>query len=153
MNSPVCIDASLIVRTLVPGPFSAEAESRLATWLQTDTPLIAPAILAFEVTSTLRRMVYLKALRSERGAAAFTQFQRIPVRLSHRKGIFPLAWRLAEQFNRPRAYDTAYLALAQLNQCEFWTADEKLYNAVRHELAWVQWIGNYASDSNGESTG
>jgi predicted nucleic acid-binding protein len=152
MKLPVCVDASLMVRTLVPGLFSQEAESRLTTWLHTDTPLIAPAILAFEVTSTLRRMVYLKALRPERGEAAFTQFQRIPLRLSHRKGIFPLAWRLAKQFNRSRAYDTAYLALAQLHQCECWTADEKLYNAVHQALPWVQWIGRAAENSTEAST-
>jgi len=151
MNSPVCIDASLIVRILVPGPFSQEAESLLSAWLEEDTPLIAPALLAFEVTSTLRRMVYLQALRPERGEEAFTQFQRIPIRLSHRKGIFPLAWQLAQQFNRSRAYDTSYLALAQLNTCEFWTADERLYNAVRNQLEWVRWIGDVQPENPNES--
>lgn len=149
MNSPVCVDASLIVRTLVPGPFSQEAEALLATWQQTDTPLIAPALLAFEVTTTLRRMVYLKTLLPERGEAAFAAFLRIPVRLSHRKGIFPLAWQLAKQFNRSRAYDTAYLALAQLNRCDFWTADEKLYNTVHQQLPWVKWVGQDTLSTNG----
>ncbi|GIV76846.1 MAG: hypothetical protein KatS3mg050_1240 [Litorilinea sp.] len=68
----------------------------------------------------------------------------LKIRLSHRKGIFPLAWELAKQFNQPRAYDTAYLALAQLHQCDFWTADEKLYNAVKDALPWVKWVGNFA---------
>ncbi len=149
MNSPVCVDASLLVRTLVPGPFSQEAEARLAAWQRTDSPLIAPALLAFEVTTTLRRMVYLNALLPARGEAAFAAFLRIPLRLSHRKGIFPLAWELSKQFNLPRAYDTAYLALAQLSNCDFWTADEKLYNAVRHQLPWVKWIGQSAPPVNG----
>ncbi len=143
MNLPICVDASLIIRTLVPGPFSEEAESLLETWLQADTMLIAPALLAFEVTSTLRRMVYLKALRPEQGEAALTQFLRIPVRLSHRQGIFPLAWQMAGQFNLPRAYDTAYLALAQMHDCPFWTADERLANAVRNQLGWVRWLGEH----------
>jgi predicted nucleic acid-binding protein len=149
MNSVVCVDASLIIRTLVPDAFSQEAEALLAKWHQAATTLIAPALLAFEVTSTVRRMVYLKTLTQARADEVFAQFQRIPIRLSHRKGIFPLAWELAKQFNRPRAYDTAYLALAQLNHCDFWTADEKLYNAVQGELAWVRWVGNYALDGNG----
>jgi predicted nucleic acid-binding protein len=55
---------------------------------------------------------------------------------------------LAQQFGRPRAYDTAYLALAQINQCEFWTADEKLYNSVKEKVSWVHWIGEVPLISN-----
>jgi predicted nucleic acid-binding protein len=134
----------------VPGPFSQEAEERLAAWQRTDTSLLVPALLAFEVTASVRRMVYLKTLLPVRGEAAFAAFLRIPVRLSHRKSIFPLAWALAKQFNLPRAYDTAYLALAQLNRCDFWTADEKLYNAVRAQVPWVKWIGNAAPINGAE---
>jgi predicted nucleic acid-binding protein len=153
MNSVVCVDASLIIRTLVPDAFSQEAEALLARWQQAATTLIAPALLAFEVTSTVRRMVYQKALSPTRADEVFAQFQRISIRLSHRKAIFPLAWALAKQFNRPRAYDTAYLALAQLNHCAFWTADEKLYNAVKGALPWVNWVGNYALEGNGNGGG
>ena len=55
-------------------------------------------------------------------------------------------WELAHEFNRPRAYDTAYLALAQLLGCELWTADERLYNAVQGKLAWVKWVGHIDID-------
>lgn len=143
MNSLVCVDASLIVWTLVPSPLSDKAEALLAKWQQERAELIAPALFAFEVTSSLRRLVYLDEITPEEGEEAFAKFLRIRVRLSHRRDLLPLAWTLAKEFNRPRAYDTAYLALAQMRNCEFWTADEKLYNAVRAELAWVKWIGNY----------
>lgn len=152
MNSPVCLDANVIVRTLVFDTLSEQATALLAQWQREQRMLIAPSLLAFEVTATLRRLVYLKELTPDEGEAAFANFVRIKVRLSHRQGIFPLAWHLAKQFNRSRAYDTAYLALAQLHQCDFWTADEKLYNAVRHELAWVKWIGNYSLSTNRKET-
>jgi predicted nucleic acid-binding protein len=143
MNSPVCIDANLIIRALTPGPFTGNVLALLAHWQQQQQDLIAPALLAFEVTSTLRRLVHLRELTPEEGEEAFRGFLRVRVRLTHRQSLFPLAWRLARQYQRPRAYDTAYLALAQLHQCEFWTADERLYNAVRHDLAWVKWVGEY----------
>ena len=44
----------------------------------------------------------------------------------------------------------ANLALAQLRGCEFWTADERLYNAVSKELEWVKWVGNSLRDRIGE---
>jgi len=126
----------------VPGHFSDEAEALLATWLRDQTPLIAPSLLQFEVTSVLRRLVALKEITVARGDEAFAQFLRIPIRLSSRRAIFPLAWRFAKELNRPRAYDTAYLALAQLTNSPFWTADERLYNAVSAGLPWVKWVGS-----------
>ncbi|HEX9596532.1 MAG TPA: type II toxin-antitoxin system VapC family toxin, partial [Anaerolineales bacterium] len=129
MNSPVCIDASLVLRTLVPDAFTEQALALLARWQEKQTTLIAPALLAFEVTATLRRYVHFKRIAPAQGESAFTQWQALGIRLSHRKALFPLAWALAKQFQRPTAYDTAYLALAQLHHCDFWTADEKLYNA------------------------
>lgn len=143
MNSQVCVDANLIVWSLVPSLLSDKAEALLDRWQQTNTTLIAPALLAFEVTSSLRRLVYLKQISPAVGEDAFARFLHIKIALSHQERIFPLAWEVAKEFNRSRAYDTAYLAVAHLNQCDFWTADEKLYNAVQAKLPWVQWIGNY----------
>jgi predicted nucleic acid-binding protein len=149
MNSQVCVDANLIIRTLVPGPFTENALSLLATWRREQVLLIAPALLAFEVTATLRRYVHLKRIAPSQGETAFAQFLQINIRLSHRHSIFPVAWQLAKQFNQPRAYDTSYLALAQLHHCDVWTADERLYNAVRQQLPWVKWIGHATTPTNG----
>lgn len=143
MNSSVCVDANLILRTLVPGPLSGQAISLLEKWEDDQTTLIAPTFFAYEVTSTLRRLVHLKQINPFQGDRAFEKFLQFPIRLSHRPEILLLAWELAKEFDRPRAYDTAYLALAQLQGCEFWTADERLYNAVGEHLDWVKWIGDY----------
>ncbi len=48
---------------------------------------------------------------------------------------------LAERFRRPATYDPHYLALAEREGCEFWTADERLWNAVKADLPWVRWLG------------
>jgi predicted nucleic acid-binding protein len=53
------------------------------------------------------------------------------------------AWHLAAQLDRPTAYDSHYLALAQILGCEFWTADERLYNASRPHFPWVRWLGSF----------
>lgn len=142
ISAVVCVDASFIVRVLTPGPFSQEAEALLAHWLEAGTLLRAPALFAYEVTATLRYLVYQKAISQARGEAAFATFRRIPVQLSQRQAVLSRAWKLAQEFNQPRAYDTAYLALAQLHQCDFWTADRRLYNAVHARLPWVKWVGD-----------
>jgi predicted nucleic acid-binding protein len=116
-----------------------------ATWQDQDDILIAPTLLAFEVTSSLRRLVFLREITASEGEEAFQHFLHMDIRPSSQRGIIPLAWELAKQLDRPRAYDTSYLALALLRRCEFWTADERLYNAVQRELAWVKWLGHFNS--------
>lgn len=104
--------------------------------------LIAPTLFTFEVVSTIRRSVHLHAISPEDGEAALREFQRIKVRLYHNRALLRRAWEIAKQFNRPRTYDTSYIALAELRQVDLWTADEKLYNAVHDQLPYVRWIGN-----------
>lgn len=142
MNSVVCVDASLILRILVPEPLTEQALALWATWQQGQRAPIAPSLLAFEVTASLRRYVYLKRITPVQGEHAFAQFLQMEIQLSQRPALFRLAWELAKAFNQPRAYDTTYLALAQLHHCDFWTADRKLYNAVHTQLPWVKWVGD-----------
>ncbi len=120
---------------------SAQAIALLASWRRQRVQLVAPALLAFEVSSVLRRLVHRKELTPEEGEEAFADYLRMDIQLSHRRSIFPLAWKMAQQFNQPRTYDMAYLALAQLHQCPFWTADKRLYNSTSQTLPWVNWIG------------
>jgi predicted nucleic acid-binding protein len=47
---------------------------------------------------------------------------------------------IAREFQFPTVYDATYLALAELSQCEFWTADEKLFKQVRDKLTFVKWL-------------
>jgi predicted nucleic acid-binding protein len=43
---------------------------------------------------------------------------------------------------QPR-YDAHYLALAEMMEGEFRTADERLYNAVRDDFPNIRWLGDY----------
>lgn len=141
MNSSVCVDASFILRTLVPGPYSPQALALYTKWYAQRVLLVAPALLPFEVTAVLRRQVYLEQLLPEEGEAAFVAFRAIRIRLYSRSGLLSRAWELAKAFNRPRTYDMAYLAVAESLGVDFWTADERLYNAVKEKLLYVRWVG------------
>ena len=133
----VCVDANLFIRALVGGKFSAQADELLRHWNREGIILIAPHLLVFEVVSTLRRLVFLEEITPQEGVEAFENFLTFDIRLFYRTEVISMAWPYAQQFNRPRAYDTAYLAVAHLNECEFWTADRRLYRAVSDSLPWV----------------
>jgi predicted nucleic acid-binding protein len=33
--------------------------------------------------------------------------------------------------------------VAERLNCDFWTADERLFNAVQESLNWVKWVGHF----------
>ncbi len=57
------------------------------------------------------------------------------------------ALEIMERFALPSAYDAHYLALAEVRQCECWTADERLWNTMKKDLSWVRWIGERAGET------
>ena len=110
---------------------------------QSQTELFAPTHLLYEVSSTLRFLVSQKVISDEIGTGAFDRLRRLRLRLTSRAAIFPLAWTRAEELNQPTTYDTVYLALAQILDCELWTADRKFYNAARGQAPQVKWVGEH----------
>lgn len=76
-------------------------------------------------------------------AAAVDDLLNIGLAFVHEPGIHARGQGLAHQFRRPAGYDAHYLALAEREGCDFWTADERLWKAVRPQLTWVRWLGEY----------
>lgn len=142
MPSLVCADASILIKLLTAEPDSDEADALWKRWTDQDIEVIAPALLLFELTSVLRNKVYRGLLTTDEGDKAFDMMERLPVSIRSPSGLHRRAWELATELNRPAAYDSHYLALAEIEGCDFWTADERLFNAVKDQLSWVKWLGD-----------
>jgi len=70
-DSLVVIDASLVLKVLLPNPDMARCQAVL-TNLQ-DAQLVAPALWVYEVTSALAKAVHWKHLTAEESKAALHQ--------------------------------------------------------------------------------
>lgn len=68
-----------------------------------------------------------------------------PITLMFDDRLVRRSYELATQLNHLITYDSQYLAVAERLQCEFWTADEKLFNATQQSLSWVKWLGNFTT--------
>jgi predicted nucleic acid-binding protein len=142
-NSFVCVDASLALKLVLHEPDSQLASKLWDEWHARSIVVIAPALWGYEVTSVIRNNVHRGRLSADLGAEAFITIHQLPVQLLQPAGLHQRAWELAHNFDRPAAYDAYYLALAEMIACPFWTADERLFNAVSGELNWVYWLGDY----------
>jgi predicted nucleic acid-binding protein len=109
--------------------------------------LAAPTLFHYKIVSVVRKHVFRATLTSDEAETILTDLLLIPVQLMLDDALIRRAYELATQFNRPTAYDAQYLAVAERLNCDFWTADEKLFNAVRDGLNWVKWVGNFESET------
>ncbi|MBM3234681.1 type II toxin-antitoxin system VapC family toxin [Candidatus Poribacteria bacterium] len=149
MSEPkeVCVDASLAVKWVVKESYDEEAAALLEKWRIDKVELIAPAFFEVEVDSIIRKkVVSRKTLTASEGDIAFELLQHLSIKILNLPNQRQRAWELAKELDLPTIYDATYLALSFLRGCEFWTADEKLYNSVKNKLPFVKWLGEYKID-------
>lgn len=137
MNA-VCLDAGLIVKLVTLEPDSPQVEAAFQKWKGQGVDLVAPAFAAAEVDSVLRQKVLRGDLTEELADAAFRLASQLPIGLDLALDCRWRAWEIARVFTFPTVYDAVYLALAEMRQCEFWTADRRLYERVKEQLAFVR---------------
>jgi len=122
---------------------SARALQLRDGWFRDDIPLIAPALFKAEVTSVLREQVHRRGLLLEEAEQALDVALSWPIQIVEPTDeLQRKAFDLATRFNRPKAYDAQYLAVARLASCELWTGDERLVNAVAGKLPWLKFVGH-----------
>jgi predicted nucleic acid-binding protein len=102
--------------------------------------LSAPNLLEYEVTNAVVQAHRRGRLDGEQVERILRSFALLEIALR------PIGWAqilpFAQRFERS-AYDAAYLALAESMGERLITGDLRMYNAVRHSLDWVLWVGDY----------
>ena len=143
--SDVVVDASVAVKWVLAEPDSLIATKLLNTWTNEGKRVIAPALFAYEVTNIIHRRVVTNRLTDDQAVQALTDLLSTGVTLHFSKyeEISLRSIKLAHLFGMPAVYDTHYLALALQQNCEYWTADTRLWNTVKGRLSWIRWLGDY----------
>ena len=136
----VVVDASLALKWVVEEEDTEPAIALRAEWFEMGELLLAPSIFGAEVTNALHR----KARRGEmdlgdaQRAAGYLVSAVAP---GEPPGLYGRALDLAAAFRLGAVYDGLYVALAELEGCEMWTADRRLVNAVQRDFPQVRWVG------------
>ena len=131
MNDALCIDASVAVKTLFAEIDSDKAESLLQGAADAGHRLIAPAHFPVEVTSAVYKRVRSGHLTIDEAVVRISRLADMPVELVNPHGLREPALAIAAAANMKWVHDAFYVALAEMQGCELWTADEQLYAAVR----------------------
>ncbi len=117
----------------------------LVYWQEQDFQLAVPTLFRYEIVAVTRKAVFQTRISPEEGIQARDFMLQYPVQTHIDEMLLKRAYEMATRYNRPTAYDSQYLALAERLEVEFWTADERLFNRVNRDLKWVKWLGNFTS--------
>ena len=103
--------------------------------------LVAPTLWVYEITNGLIVATRRKRIAPEISTQFLKDILSMGIRL-----LDPLADQVhsqAIQYN-VSAYDAAYLTLAEELGVPLWTGDRRFYDAVRNNVGFVHWIGDYS---------
>jgi predicted nucleic acid-binding protein len=141
MPGDVVVDASLAVKWVITEPYSPEAIELLAGWVADAVDVGAPPLFAYEVANALHRRAIDGTIPVGTVDASLDEVCR-SVRFHNLDlALVKRAVAIATETGRRAAYDAQYIALAESLGCELWTADERLWNAVRSRFPFVRWVG------------
>jgi predicted nucleic acid-binding protein len=145
MTDIVVVDASLALKWVLSEADSNAAIDLLQRWNTDNMEIIAPALFTYEATNILYRQVVTNKLSYEEVKKLLTKLLSIGILLNFAQHgeISIRAMELSHRFGLHAAYDAHYLALAEHEKCEYWTADSRLCNAVSDKLPGVHQLSEY----------
>jgi len=147
MRDVVVVDTSIAIKWVLQESDSEIAETMLIEWSSNGVVILAPALLTYEVANALYKKARKGDFTFETAKEALTKvlLSGVALNFSQDSNLGRRAIELARQFGLTATYDAHYLALAEREGCELWTADTRMWNSIRGKLTWVRWIGDYHS--------
>jgi predicted nucleic acid-binding protein len=141
MSFPICLDSSFVFKLLVEEDGSEQASGLLESWLARGAELVAPVLIAYELTAVLRKAVRRGRLTGPLAEESIGAFFRLGVTLHSARVLHLSALRLAHDLDLGSAYDTHFIALARILDCPLWTADAGQHRAAGRASAEAYLLG------------
>jgi predicted nucleic acid-binding protein len=139
----VVVDSGIVLATILQEPFSDKARALLESWQKQNLQLAAPELFRYEVVAVVRKCLHQGQLTPEEALKGRDIVLALPIQFYLDDALLKRAYDLATQYDRPTAYDSQYLAVAERLECEFWTADDRLFSVVKQQIAWVKRLGDF----------
>lgn len=156
MKNVVVVDTSIAIKWVIDEEDSDLAEALLLEWSSNGITLYAPSLLTYELSNVLYRNIRKGAISIADARRAFAKIRLTGIELDFPDNYIlnAKAVELANKYDLPAAYDAHFLALAEREGCELWTADTRMWRAVQGKISWVRNLHEYepAKDLDDENT-
>ncbi len=123
-----CLDTSVLIKYLCPDEQEESATELVSQAL--NSRIVLPGFAWGEVASVLRKKVRSGLLSSDEASQLYRAFADLPIDYIDGEDIRASAWAIAEQYGLLTLYDSVFLAVAERELAQYWTADGVLLKAL-----------------------
>jgi len=128
------VDSGISLKWFIQEDDSDIAQLILDEYKNDNIVLLAPNLIYAEFGNIIWKKQIFQNLDPLDTETAIQRFKAVDFILTSNTILFDDAYRIAVKYKRT-FYDSLYLALSIREKCEFVTADEKFYNAVKHDFS------------------
>jgi len=136
------VDSSISVKWFIEEEDSDIAQLILDQYTDGTLLFLAPNLIQAEFGNIVWKKLVFRGLSIVDADFAIQEFKTISFVLTPISILFDEAFQIAVKYKRS-FYDSLYLALSVKENCEFVTADEKLYNAVKQDFPKMILLANW----------
>ena len=150
MKKSVVVDANLAVKWALSETDSEIALALLKEWKQKKVIMLAPALFIYEVTNVLYQNMRKGQLNLIQAKNALKRILALGIEIEFLEdtNLSTQALDLAQKYDLSATYDPHYLAMAEREDCDLWTADARLWRAVQKKHPRVRLLSDYQPSSS-----
>jgi predicted nucleic acid-binding protein len=142
---PVVVDCSVIAKWELPSEeYTPEAMELFRDWGAGTVAVHSPDLLLSEIGSVFLRSVRRGRITEAEARVSIRNLLNLNYVLHDSRLLVPHAFEIAYQLNQ-RIYDCFYVAMAEREGMNFWTSDERFYNALNAHFSCVRLIAHYTA--------
>lgn len=140
----VIIDSSVALKWQFLDEKETESSSRiLSDFVTNKIRLLAPSIFAYEIVSAIIVALSKGRISEDNGLKVINYNLNLGIELVDFYPLISQTFLIAKAY-KISAYDSSYIALAQREECRFYTGNKRLFNSLRGKIGWIKWIGEYS---------
>lgn len=136
------VDSNVVAKWFFPEELQQQALALQSDWMAGVVDLVAPDLILTEVSNITWKKQRLNLITPAEAIGTIEDLLLLSIPTVESQTVLRQAYSLASRFDRT-VYDALYLALAAFMPAKLVTADLRLYNAVREQLDFVQYLGTY----------
>lgn len=138
----IVIDASVALKWyLADEEHSQKALGLLEKYISNELEMLAPSLLEYEVINGLVIAKKRGRIQEDKILMAIDGFISLELKLKNLSLYYPQVIHYCKVSRS--TYDASYLALADQEKIPLITADKDLFNAVKKDLKWIIWLGDF----------
>lgn len=143
-SSEVCVDSSVLVKLAIEEEHSDRVVDIWNGWAAAGIRILAPALVWYELTSTVRKRHHRGSLEDDEANDAIELLLGLPLVDVTGEELHRAAYGIATQLGELVTYDSHYLAVATLTSCQLWTADRRMHDRATKLRITSELIGGSA---------